>query len=371
MAGALAATLIAVSALVSAPASAGSQQTGLATAVSQIGGEWGGLTGVYRISYRTIDARGEDVAASGIVRLPSGPRPPGGWRIVSWAHGTSGLGPDCGLTGSADLIRGTAPAIAALNRAGYAVVATDYIGLGPGSTTPHPYLQTWSEATAVVDIVRAARSVFAGLSRTWAVGGSSQGGHAALGAGHIAAQYAPDLDFRGTAALAPASNFESIIPLMRPGIPALPKGMSGPFAAILAGMSANQDDVDVEAYLSPLGKRVVDEVSRSCGPQWEGILAGARPDSLLSKPLGDNAFRSALRDYMSVPTADYGRPILVVHGFRDTTVPIPLTYRLLAGFRSAGTGYEFETINANHTDLRAKGGMDDAVTFFERVMPAQ
>ncbi|MFW0793544.1 lipase family protein [Gordonia sp. CPCC 205515] len=361
----------AVSGMVASPAAAESSlQPGRVLGVTQLG-EWGGLSGVIRLSYTTTDARGAVVPAAGIIRLPTGPRPAGGWRIVSWAHGTSGSGPDCGLTGSTDLIRGTAPMIDDLNRAGYAVVATDYIGLSSKSAEPHAYLQTQSEATAVIDMVRAARSMVAGLSKTWAVGGYSQGGQAALGAGQLARRYAPDLDFRGTAALAPVSNFESAITLLRPGFGGLPAELSAPFAAILAGMSTGQRDVDVSSYLSPLGKRIVDEIGRSCGPEWSSILNGVKPRELLSKSLDDSAFRDALHRYMGVPTSGYGgTPILVVHGVRDTTVPIPLTLALLREFRSAGTSYEFKMVNATHSDLRDKGGSRLAVDFLHRVMPA-
>ncbi|UVF79842.1 alpha/beta hydrolase family protein [Gordonia mangrovi] len=368
----LSAVALVASALVGAPYAAAHSaigEPGRAIALSQLG-QWGGLDRVVRLSYLTKDARGAVVPASGIVRLPDGPRPRDGWPVVSWAHGTSGLGESCGLADSDDLIRSTAPVVEALTDAGYAVVATDYIGLGPDSLGPHAYLHTRSEATAVIDIVKAARTVVIGLSDTWAAAGSSQGGHAALAAGHYADRYAPELDFRGTAALAPASNFEDVIWLMRPGIPALPRAMSGPLAAILAGMSANQQDVDVASYLSDFGKRAVDEVGRSCGPNWESILDGKRPDALLSKPLGDDAFRDALRDYMTVPVAEQGGPILIVHGLRDITVPIPMTLRLLREFREAGTDYELETINTDHTDLRADGGMDDVLDFLDRVIPA-
>ncbi|MGV9711425.1 lipase family protein [Gordonia sp. NPDC003424] len=361
-------TMIAAVSVVSAPAAAEALQPGRVLSVSQLD-SWGGLRGVIRIGYTTTDARGAVVPASGIVRLPTGPRPSGGWRIVSWAHGTSGSGQNCGLDGSADLIRSTAPMIDDLNRAGYAVVATDYIGLSPNSPGPHTYLQTRSEATAVIDMVRAARSMVAGLSRTWAVAGSSQGGHAALGAGRLAANYATGLDFRGTAALAPASNFENAITLLRPGLRGLPTELSGPFAAILAGMSAGQHDVDVSSYLTPLGKRIVGEIGRSCGPQWSSILDGTRPDALISKSLGDNEFKSALHRYMGVPTSDFGRPILVVQGFRDATVPLPLTLALLREFRSAGTSYEFKMINSHHSDMREKGGTGIAVDFLKKIMP--
>ena len=87
---------------------------------------------------------------------------------------------------------------------GYVVVATDYPGLGvPGI---HPYLIGVSEGRAVLDSVRAARALpDAGASNRFAVWGHSQGGHASLYTGELAASYAPDLKLVGVAAAAPAT----------------------------------------------------------------------------------------------------------------------------------------------------------------------
>jgi pimeloyl-ACP methyl ester carboxylesterase len=87
---------------------------------------------------------------------------------------------------------------------GYAVAATDYPGLGtPG---PHPYLIGESEGRAVLDSVRAARSLpGVGGGRDFAVWGHSQGGQAALYAGLLAETYAPELHLVGVAAAAPAT----------------------------------------------------------------------------------------------------------------------------------------------------------------------
>jgi acetyl esterase/lipase len=87
---------------------------------------------------------------------------------------------------------------------GYVVVATDYPGLGtPGI---HPYLIGISEARAVLDSVRAARNLpHTGASNRFAVWGHSQGGHAALYTGELAASYAPELRLVGVAAAAPAT----------------------------------------------------------------------------------------------------------------------------------------------------------------------
>jgi alpha-beta hydrolase superfamily lysophospholipase len=73
---------------------------------------------------------------------------------------------------------------------GYVVAATDYPGLG--TSGPHPYLVGLSEGRAALDSVRAARSM-AGSDSAFAVWGHSQGGHAALYAGILAANYAPEL----------------------------------------------------------------------------------------------------------------------------------------------------------------------------------
>ncbi|MGB7097457.1 MAG: alpha/beta fold hydrolase [Xanthobacteraceae bacterium] len=93
---------------------------------------------------------------------------------------------------------------------GYAIAATDYPGLGtPG---PHPYLVGESEARAVIDSVRAARS-FPGLenSTRYAVWGHSQGGQAALFTGMIAKSYAPELQLVGVAAAAPATDLTALM----------------------------------------------------------------------------------------------------------------------------------------------------------------
>jgi acetyl esterase/lipase len=84
------------------------------------------------------------------------------------------------------------------------VVATDYAGLGTEGI--HPYLIGESEARSVLDSVRAARALpNSGASNRFAVWGHSQGGHAALYTGQVAARYAPDLKLVGVAAAAPAT----------------------------------------------------------------------------------------------------------------------------------------------------------------------
>ena len=69
---------------------------------------------------------------------------------------------------------------------GYAVVATDYLGFAKSDYPYHPFVHADSEASSVLDSVRAARaaasSVGASLSGKLMLTGFSQGGHAAMAA---------------------------------------------------------------------------------------------------------------------------------------------------------------------------------------------
>ncbi|MBV8702405.1 MAG: alpha/beta hydrolase, partial [Acetobacteraceae bacterium] len=87
------------------------------------------------------------VAVSGAVFLPEGRPPAGGWPIIAWAHGTTGVADVCAPSWRARYFYEAAH-LAAWLTAGYAVVATDYQGLGtPG---PHPYLAMRPEAYSVL-----------------------------------------------------------------------------------------------------------------------------------------------------------------------------------------------------------------------------
>src|SRR4051812_23881884 len=133
------------------------------------------------VLYRSVGLANKNVAVSGLVALPKGKAPKSGWPVITWAHGTTGMADQCAPTiaGQGD------PAL--LNtwvKKGYAVVATDYDGLGtPGV---HPYLNGNSEGHSILDVVRAARKLYPALGKRVVISGHSQGGQAALWAASLA-----------------------------------------------------------------------------------------------------------------------------------------------------------------------------------------
>src|SRR6202008_2870433 len=139
-----------------------------------------------------------------VIIIPRGTEPFGGRSIIAWAHPTSGIVPRCAPSLARVLFRSIQGLPEMLAR-GYIVTATDYPGLGTAG--PHPYLVGISEGRAVLDSVRAARSI-GGTSTlsTFSVWGHSQGGQAALFTGILAESYAPELHLVGVAAAAPATD---------------------------------------------------------------------------------------------------------------------------------------------------------------------
>ncbi len=159
--------------------------------------------------YRSTGLQGEPIAVSGVIVVPAGPPPAGGRPIVAWAHPTTGVVPHCAPSLALFVFQQMA-GLRPLVEQGVVVAATDYPGLGTAG--PHPYLVGDSEARAVIDSVRVARSMpGTGGGSSFAVWGHSQGGQAALFTGLIAKSYAPELDLVGVAAAAPATSLVTLM----------------------------------------------------------------------------------------------------------------------------------------------------------------
>ncbi|WP_043657412.1 lipase family protein [Nocardia thailandica] len=340
----LAAAVAALFPLTAAPAAA--ESPGAVIVVEPRPAGWHGQDRGAVIDYWTSDSAGVARPASGAVFLPEGEAPANGWPVIAYDHGTSGLGPGCGGQSEPDSApfaasRGSEDAlIGSLVDRGYAVVAPDYLGLGRFDTGPHPYLEVATEAGATIDLVRAARAAHPELSRTWTVVGVSQGGHAALSTAHAQAAAAPDLDFRGTVAIDPASDLEKLLPIAGPGTPSLP-GLTGPttgfVVSILAGLRAARPDAQVDTYLTPEGRALVDGATGRC---LDAIIRDAGDRTLgdiLARPLADGPLPAAIRDYMALPSGGYDAPVLLLLNATDSVVPSPLHGALAVQLAAAGT----------------------------------
>ncbi|MGW2660091.1 alpha/beta hydrolase [Nocardia tengchongensis] len=332
-----------------------------------------GAASGYRISYRTTGQNGEAVVSGGAIYLPGGAAPAGGRPVVSWAHGTSGMTQGCAPAlngGMADKFDET-PQLATYLAHGYAVVASDYVGLGgPGV---YEYLAGRAAGHAVLDIVRAGHAVNAELSESFVLAGHSIGGQSVLAAAGMSAGYAPELDLRGTLAYAPTSNVEELIALLsRPGVPVLPglDGLHARLVMILAGLDHARPDLGLADYLSPHGHEVlaIARSGRDCLSSLESAVAGRSVGELFSTSLPEPVI-AGLRDYLSVPITGYRGPVVLLQGGADTVQPVPTTVLLHQQLQAAGTDNRLVLVApATHfTILRSAD--PDAQTFLADVLP--
>jgi len=142
---------------------------------------------VVALNYYTTGAKGEMSNASGVMLVPAGScTTPAA--LISYAKGTDVQKPRT-LANPADAETALLTAMYAAQ--GYAVVATDYLGFAKSAYPYHPYLHADSEASSVIDAIRAARNaastVGASLSGKVMLTGYSQGGHSSMAA-HRAAE---------------------------------------------------------------------------------------------------------------------------------------------------------------------------------------
>ncbi|MFD5179793.1 lipase family protein [Nocardia sp. NPDC058379] len=295
----------------------------------------------YRLLYRTTGQHGEPQVSGATVLVPAGDPPEGGWPMVSWAHGTSGMTYGCAPNldgGQADTFDET-PQMSTYLDQGYAVAATDYIGLGGPGT--YEYLAWRAAGHALLDAVRAGHTVDPRLSRSFVAAGHSIGGQAALAASRLWPDYAADLDLRGTVAYAPTSNIgEAIAALARPGTPALPglDGLHARLVMILAGLDHARPDIGVADYLTPHGRHLLDvaRAGEDCLGVLEAAVAGRPVGALFAAPLADPPLMTALADYLDPPTDGFRRPVLLLQGDADRVQPMPTTVLLQEQLRFAG-----------------------------------
>lgn len=147
------------------------------------------------INYQTPGARpGEISNSTGALLLPSGAGCPAGPApLLAYARGTEVLK-------SRAMANPTDPetflVLATFAAQGYAVVLTDYLGFAGSTYGFHPYLHADSEASTIIDSIRAAKIAAAGanypLSGKVMITGYSAGGHASM-----AAQRAAERDNSG------------------------------------------------------------------------------------------------------------------------------------------------------------------------------
>jgi hypothetical protein len=298
-----------------------------------------GAHGYYMV-YRTasgIDGGAREV--SGTVFVPTGTPPAGGWPIVSYAHGTTGITPDCGPSGYPDLL-GYDQVVVSLLTLGFVVTSTDYEGLGhPGR---HPYLEPKTAAIDVIDAVRAARNLVPQTSTRWFADGVSQGGEAAWAADEFADEYGDGLQFGGAAALSPASDLSGMAALAQSRWLSPAQQIILPM--LVTGLTVTDPSLKTTDYLhGPLSRDQAMWLACTGAGVRERVDAAATLSGADSEP-SSNAAADRLRRALAmvaVPQRRASGPLIVVTGDHDDVVGLPWVRKSVQAACALGDTVQF------------------------------
>jgi hypothetical protein len=268
-----------------------------------------------RILYHSRSPHDKDVAASGVVLLPRGTAPPGGWPIIAWAHDLTGSARQCAPSLLKTLNEG--PLLSMYVGLGYAVVASDYAGLG--TNFPYAVLDVPSNAQDVIDSVAAARAALPQLGSKWLVAGYAHGSRVAVGVAEALPKNSKK-EFLGAIGILGVANppefFEH-----------LEQGLSYPMLIFLAqGIKNQHPEFPVDDMLTGKGMTAYQNLADSCEAPSEQV-----PDSNeLAKPGWQN--NPYIKDFLSRNAL--GRkpafsPVLLISGETAGDVPASLTDALV------------------------------------------
>ncbi|WP_336171970.1 alpha/beta hydrolase [Acinetobacter ursingii] len=315
------------------------------------------------MTYKMLGINNKEVQATALVFTPKGAAPIGGWPIVAWAHGTTGVADKCAPSRYA-----LTPEIQAMINQflakGYVVVAPDYEGLGePSGQELHPFLNVKSEAFSITDAVVAARDYLGNkVNKKWVTVGHSQGGQAALGA----AQYASraKLDYKGTVAVAPASNLDLILTLGEASVANQPVTTQIPVyasldtftALITAGLrNPNPDFKYTQVFKDPTAQIAQTYTETECAGDIGNAFVGSM--GLYAQSTGSlNGYGRTQDNFLNIPvvknftskdgqplTVKVTSPITIYQGSNDTTVPRIATNTLVDSAQQKGTVIQYNT----------------------------
>lgn len=290
----------------------------------------GGPTGTTstRFIYHSTDNNNADQLVSGLYVKPTTAPPSGGFPLITLAHGTTGTNRHCGI--SQTPFQENMPGYYTFNsqilplvQQGYAVVATDYQGMGaPGTPS---YLVGQIEGRNTLDAVRTVHQWQPEVNKNKTViWGHSQGGHSSAFAAQLASTYAPEIPIQGAVVLAPG--LLPSLPLAVEGLLSSPdpSGQTGFVMEIAAAWSAAYpDQMAPTTILTPAGVAKLPVVNEVCGNQvFDQFMSGPMSDFVKS-PVPAIFYTLATEN--TPGSEKINMPIIMAQGMKDTTIIPQLT----------------------------------------------
>ncbi|HLZ02489.1 MAG TPA: lipase family protein [Bradyrhizobium sp.] len=292
-----------------------------------------------RILYSSIDGIDgkSPIVVSGLLFLPHGKPPAGGWPLMAWAHETAGMADICAPSwaGYSTSIEGFLNTWLAH---GIAIVATDYQGLG--TLGPHPYLAVRPGAYGVLDSVRAVQQSFPVIGKKVLLAGYSQGAQAAFGAAALQSSYAPKLDLRGVIATGTPYMTPETAPAMRADTAAQVSYLL--VYPLYLGLMAQQSDPTLKAsdMFSEKAMPLFEMTRRAC--VWQLVLEALSSHLTRAESVKPGFERALLANIhlLEYPSLKLSAPLFMGIGELDQDAPASLQLALTKKACNAGTTIE-------------------------------
>jgi hypothetical protein len=308
-----------------------------------------------RIMYRSTDARGNPMAVTGTYFEPyndwpgQGPRP-----LIVYGPGTQGQGDQCAPSRQFNQGIHWSPYldvafnyeelfVATMVARGFAIVMTDYQGLGtPGL---HTYVNRVAQGDAMIDAGRAAMKL-PGTSLDphgpLAFWGYSQGGGAAASAAELASTYGPDLHVVGSYAGAPTADLKELFPYADGSALV---GVVG--YALNSVLTSYPEFADlIHSKLTPRGEDLLDKVQDQCIAETiaKFMFRHLQPyfTEDINQLIDEEPFKS-LFDMQRIGRLKPNAPVLINSNRYDPLVPWTAANQLGRDWCTQGSDVEFRT----------------------------
>lgn len=312
------------------------------------------------------------VPVTGVVIYPAGPAPQGGWPVVAWAHGTVGVANSCAPSLNPRSARDQTYLSEWLRR-GFAIVATDYQGLGSDGT--HPYLNARTEAYSVLDGVKAALAGLPDLSNNIMIVGQSQGAGAAFASAAYAPAYAPALHVRGVVATGIPYMSPEVIKAVLHAKPQNSASGIDPVVAYALLIGASEAGLNPafnpEQAFTPRAMPAFHAASEICArPLMERIKTEGLTRANAFEPTLPQALAPAFKG-MLFPTLKLDVPLFVGIGMTDRDVAPQGQLMLVKDACKAGTVVQAHLYKGQDHSQAVLASMVDSAAFTAAVMSGQ
>lgn len=293
----------------------------------------------FRIRYQTTMLDGSCRETTGSVFLPRESARLGRFPVLSYVPGTTGF------------VRDGAPSVVGLSQperehlshwlyAGYVVCAADYEHLPAGEQRPFYISDT--VATDVIDIVRAVHHIYRLSSRQWLIVGFSKGGDVALRAANIATAYAPELQFCGSAAIAPIVSVTNLFDAKTAnGCDRVSPGV----VVMLVGISASHSGASSHERLNEQGSNLLAKAGNATMSQIIDMTKNITNDMVMTTRISRVGRVRRVLNSLDTSVSYLDCPVFIAASQGDNVSMFPSLSDYATGLARAGTDVHWSERN--------------------------